>query len=118
MDLISKQKKYLSENLIVESLRMYDSNQEDIKEFFQATRGNTISEYLNTKAWDDDYNNDTRVFLIRDKKTRKIVYYYALNCGILYKDLNTISMTYKEQECVERLIKAMRQNSQQNVSGR
>ena len=25
MDLISKQKKYLSENLIVESLRMYDS---------------------------------------------------------------------------------------------
>lgn len=91
MDLISKQKKYLSENLIVESLRMYDSNQEDIKEFFQATRGNTISEYLNTKAWDDDYNNDTRVFLIRDKKTRKIVYYYALNCGILYKDLNTIS---------------------------
>ena len=57
MDLISKQKKYLSENLIVESLRMYDSNQEDIKEFFQATRGNTISEYLNTKAWDDDYNN-------------------------------------------------------------
>lgn len=48
MDLISKQKKYLSENLIVESLRMYDSNQEDIKEFFQATRGNTISEYLNT----------------------------------------------------------------------
>ena len=116
MDLISKQKKYLSENLIVESLRMYDSNQEDIKEFLQATRGNTISEYLNTKAWDDDYNNDTRVFLIRDKRTRKIVYYYALNCGILYKDLNTISMTYKEQECVERLIKAMRQNSQQNLS--
>lgn len=25
-------------------------------------------------------------------------------------------MTYKEQECVERLIKAMRQNSQQNLS--
>ena len=46
MDLISKQKKYLSENLIVESLRMYDSNQEDIKEFFQATRGNTISDLL------------------------------------------------------------------------
>ena len=36
MNSINKQKKYLSENLIVESLRMYGSNQEDIKAFSQA----------------------------------------------------------------------------------
>lgn len=43
MDSISEQKKYLSENLIVESLRMYDSNREDIKAFLQAKCGNVIA---------------------------------------------------------------------------
>ena len=54
MDSISKQKKYLSENLIVENLRMYGSNKEDIKEFLQAKSGNILAEYLNNKAWNDD----------------------------------------------------------------
>lgn len=116
MDSISKQKKYLSENLIVESLRMYGSNQEDVKDFLQAKKGNVIAEYLNNRAWNDDSNNDTRVFLVRDKKTRKIVYYYALNCGILYKDLNTIKMSIVEQECVEKLVKAIRQSSSEKLN--
>lgn len=103
MDSISEQKKYLSENLIVESLRMYDSNREDIKAFLQAKCGNVIAEYLNKKAWVDDSNNDTRVFLVREKKTRKIVFYYALNCGILFKELNTIKMSMIEQKCVDSL---------------
>ena len=94
MDSISKQKKYLSENLIVENLRMYGSNKEDIKEFLQAKSGNILAEYLNNKAWNDDSNNNTKVFLVRDKRTRKIAYYYALNCGILYKELNTIKIKY------------------------
>lgn len=50
MDSISKQKKYLSENLIVENLRMYGSNKEDIKEFLQAKSGNILAEYLNNKV--------------------------------------------------------------------
>ena len=53
MDSISKQKKYLSENLIVENLRMYGSNKEDIKEFLQAKSGNILAEYLNNKAWNE-----------------------------------------------------------------
>lgn len=110
MDSISEQKKYLSENLIVESLRMYDSNREDIKAFLQAKCGNVIAEYLNKKAWVDDSNNDTRVFLVREKKTRKIVFYYALNCGILFKELNTIKMSMIEQKCVDGLVKAIRQS--------
>lgn len=116
MDSISKQKKYLSENLIVESLRMYGSNQEDVKGFLQAKSGSVIAEYLNSNAWNDDSNNDTRVFLVRDKKTRKIAYYYALNCGILYKELNTIKMSLVEQECVEKLVKAIRQSNAEGLS--
>ncbi len=111
MDSISKQKKYLSENLIVENLRMYGLNQEDIKEFLQAKSGSVLAEYLNNKAWNDDSNNDTKVFLVRDKRARKIAYYYALNCGILYKELKTIKMLFVERECVEKLVKAIKQNN-------
>ena len=89
---------------------MYDSNREDIKAFLQAKCGNVIAEYLNKKAWVDDSNNDTRVFLVREKKTRKIVFYYALNCGILFKELNTIKMSMIEQKCVDGLVKAIRQS--------
>lgn len=109
MNSIEEQKKYLSENLVVEKLRMYGSNQRDIKNFLQAVSGNTISEYLNNKAWNDDVNNDTKVFLVRDKTTREIAYYYALSCGILYKELdNTIKMSFRERECVGKLIEAIR----------
>lgn len=116
MDSISKQKKYLSENLIVENLRMYGSNKEDIKDFLQAKSGSVLAGYLNNNAWDDDSNNNTKVFLVRDKKTRKIAYYYALNCGILYKDLNTMKMTFVERECVEKLEKAIKRNNLEGLS--
>ena len=116
MNSINKQKKFLSENLIVESLRTYGTNQEDIKAFLQAKSGSTIAEYLMTKAWNDDENKDTKVFLVRDKVTRKIAYYYALNCGILYKELNTMRMTYIEEACVEKLINAIRRTSETGLS--
>lgn len=105
---VEEQKEYLSKNLIVESLRKSDNNKEDIKQFSQSKGGSAIVEYLKGEAWDKDASNDTKVFLVRDKNTREIAYYYALNCGILYKDLDTTAVTSVEKECVERLIKALR----------
>lgn len=104
---VEEQKKYLSKNLIVESLRKSDNNKEDIKQFSQSKGGSAIVEYLKGEAWDKDASNDTKVFLVRDKNTREIAYYYALNCGILYKDLDTTVMT-SWRRSVERLIKAHR----------
>lgn len=118
MESINKQKKYLSENLIVESLRMYESNKEEVKEFLQAKCGNVIEEYLRNEAWNDDYDNNTRVFLVRDKKTRKIAYYYALNCGILYKEIDSIEMTNVERECVEKLVRAIRKNQEKQINNK
>lgn len=116
MDSITKQKKYLSENLIVESLRTYGSSQEEVKGFLQSKYGSTIADYLNNDAWEDDGDNNTKVFLVRDKKTRKIAYYYALNCGILYKEFKPMQMSYVETECVEKLIKATRRVRKNNLS--
>lgn len=116
MDSISKQKKYLSKNLIVESLRTHEESREEVKDFLQAKYGNKIADYLNDNAWDEDIDNKTKVFLVRDKKTNKIVFYFALNCGILYKELNKKEMNLVEQRCVNGLITAMRQNARTDLS--
>ncbi len=116
MSSINEQKHFLSENLIVESLRMYDTNKEDIKNFEQATKGNRISDYLANKAWDDDQRRNTKVFLVRDKSTRQVAFYYALNCGILYSEWNPLNLSSIERPIVEKYIKALKLCHKQDLS--
>ena len=113
---INEQKKYLSENLIVEDLRLQESNKEDIKHFVQATKGSRLAEYLCDDAWEEDLNRNTKVFLIRDKNSRQIAFYFALNCGILYKEYSTLSLSPKEKAIVDKLIKAIRLSKKKDLS--
>ncbi len=81
---IDEQKEYLHERFELESLCLSEQTQEDIDRFEQATSGNRIAEYLKNEAWQDDKARNTKVYLIRDKTTQEIVFYFAINCGILY----------------------------------
>lgn len=113
---INEQKQFLSENLVVESLRMYGTNQEDVKDFMQAAKGDRISRYLAREAWDDDQCRNTKVFLVRDKTTRQVVFYYALSCGILYSELNPFNLLPTEKLLVEKYIKALKWCRKRNMS--
>ena len=104
---IEEQKKYLFDNLELENLRFQDKNKDDIKSFSQATKGDVISNYLINKAWNDDEERNTKVFLIRDKKTKEIAFYFAINCGILFSDLNIWSMTPEEKKPFDKYVEAM-----------
>lgn len=101
---IEEQKCYLKENLEIESLRKFDSTKDELQNFNQATRGDNISNYLKTSAWDDDCNHNTKVFLIRDRETRQIVFYFSLNCGILYEELNHFSLSDSERKVFENYV--------------
>ena len=103
---IEEQKKCLSERLYIEDLRFSDENKEIIKEFSQATKGNNIENYLINNAWDDDKERNTKAFLIRDKVTNEIVFYFAINCGILYSDTLSFDVSPEEKECLDRYIYA------------
>lgn len=113
---LNEQKRFLSENLVVESLREKESNQEDIKNFVQATNGDRISNYLINNAWDDDHCRNTRVFLVRDKNTKQVVFYYALNCGILYTDFKPLNLTSEEKPIVENYINAIKLAHKKNLT--
>ena len=102
-----EQKKYLFERLELESLCFSEQNRVNIEQFEQATSGNKIAEYLINEAWEDDKDRNTKVYLVRDKNTREIAYYFAINCGILYSEIEEIQLTAAEKEPFERYIKAL-----------
>lgn len=95
---IEEQKKYLFERFKLESLCFSEQNQVDVAQFEQATSGNKIAEYLINEAWEDDKARNTKVYLVRDIVTKEIVYYFAINCGILYNEIEEIQLTEAEKE--------------------
>jgi len=113
---IEEQKKYLFERLQMESLCVSDKNRIDIECFEQATSGNKIAEYLRSDAWDDDQDRNTKVFLIRDIVTNEIVYYFAINCGILYSEIEEIQLTNDEKGPFERYIEAVRMANRKGLT--
>lgn len=104
---IEEQKTYLFERLRLESLCVSEQNKSDIESFEQAASGNKIAEYLRREAWDDDKARNTKVYLVKDKITNEIVYYFAINCGILYSEIEEIQLTDTEKEPFERYVKAV-----------
>ena len=113
---IDEQKRYLFNRLELESLRFSEHNKEEILAFEQATSGSNISNYLKNEAWRDDEAGDTKVYLVRDKVENVIVSFFALNCGILYSDLEGVSLNEEEKEPFERLVKAYQMNYRRNLS--
>lgn len=113
---IEEQKKYLFERLELESLCFSEQNRVDIEQFEQATSGNKIAEYLINEAWEDDKDRNTKVYLVRDKNTREIAYYFAINCGILYSEIEEIQLTEAEKEPFERYIKALQLTKRKNLT--
>ncbi len=103
---IEEQKSTLKKRLRIEDLRRDQQNQEDIKSFIQATQGDHISDYLINSAWNDDNERNTKVFLIRDTDTNEIAFYFAINCGILFSELNVWNLSASEKIPFDKYVEA------------
>lgn len=113
---IEEQKKFLFDRLKTEPLRKVGKNKEDIKSFVQATKGVQISDYLINRAWNDDYDRNTKVFLVRDQKTKEIVFFFAVNCGILFSELNICNLKQNEKEPFNKYVEAIQKLKDSNIS--
>ena len=104
---IQEQKDYLKEQLFVESLTANELNKEAIQKFSASKKGKGLEKYLKTQAWKEDNEGSTKVYLVRDKQTHDIVFFFALNAGLLYKELGDREHNLTDQEseivdlCVE-----------------
>lgn len=103
---VEDQKKFLSERLTLETLRS-GRDKKAIEQFEQAACGSRIAEYLINDAWEDDENRNTKVYLVKDKITKEIVYYFAINCGIIYSELGGANLSDAEKDPFERYIAAI-----------
>lgn len=104
---IQEQKDYLKEQLFIESLTANELNKEAIQKFSASKKGKGLEKYLKTQAWKEDNEGSTKVYPVRDKQTHDIVFFFALNAGLLYKELGDREHNLTEQEseivdlCVE-----------------
>lgn len=95
---ISDQKKWLDENLGIELLISKESNKVDIQKFVSSGNGKNLETYLKCNAWEEDNNGGTKVYLVRDRNTRDIVFFFALKAGLLYKAIGDTDYTLTETE--------------------
>lgn len=113
---IEEQKNYLKNLFKLEELRRTESNKDEVKKFIQAKKGNIISDYLINKAWDDDINRNTKVFLVKDKETGQIAFYFAINCGILFEELNTVNLKQGEVSAFNKFVTATQKLKEKNLN--
>ena len=66
-----------------------------------------ISSYLRNNAWSDDCERNTKVFLVRDKTSKQIVFYFSLNCGILYEDFLDDKLKDEEKIVFKKYVEAL-----------
>lgn len=94
---ISDQKKYLSE--IWEVVPLYNMEKADIEKYQNMAKkfgspNVNLKDYIsapdndstNRNAWTDIENHLTTPYLVIDKYTKEIVFYFALCCGMVYSD--------------------------------
>lgn len=77
-------------------------NQLDIQKFSANKQGKGLEKYLKECAWEEDINGGTKVYLVKDRRTGVIVFFFALQAGLLYKAIgdDDFKLTEQEQEIV------------------
>lgn len=74
---------YFNRHFIVERLASKVENKKLIKSFQAPEKGVSLGKYLHEKAWTDDLEGETKVYLIKDDKDF-LVAFFSVKCGLLY----------------------------------
>ena len=92
----------MKSQLQVELLTATKENQEQIKSFLADKHGKALETYLKEAAWEEDKNGGTKVYLVKDKQSKQIVFFFALKAGLLYKNItdDDYNLSEKEREIV------------------
>jgi hypothetical protein len=80
---IDEIKSYFENHFHVERLTSEVDNRDLIRYFEAPKKGFKLGEYLHEKAWTDDLEGETKVYLIKDDKGF-LVAFFSVKCGLLY----------------------------------
>ncbi len=99
---IQEQKDWLKSQLTVEFLTSDPANESLIQSFSANKQGKGLELFLKSRAWQEDIDGSTRVYLVKEKSSGVIVFFFALKAGLLYKAIedDDYILTEKERDIV------------------
>lgn len=100
---------YFEGHFSVERLTSKYENKELIKKFRAPEKGYKLGEYLQEKAWKDDLEGETKVYLIKDDKGF-LVAFFSVKCGLLYDSHEYEKLKGDELEFVNLVVEQYEMN--------
>lgn len=99
-----------------EVLTSKSANRELVNEFVSKKAGNSLETYIRdeNKAWSEDSDGETRVYLIKDK-FGKIALFFSLKCGLLVGENLDEKLSEDHQAFVEAIIDVKRENDSESI---
>ena len=86
-----------------EVLTSNEQNKELLSEFISKKENNSLDSYLKERAWKEDSDGETRVYLIKDN-SNNIVLYFSLKCGLLVSEKPEENLNEEYQGFVDAII--------------
>ncbi len=106
---IDEIKSYFQDHFYVERLTSKAENKDLIKTFEAPEKGVKLGEYLHKKAWMDDVEGETKVYLIKDKNDF-LVAFFSVKCGLLYDSHEYEKLKGSELEFVNLVVEQYEMN--------
>lgn len=94
-----------------EVLTSKPANKELIGEFVSKKANNSLESYIRDidKAWTEDLDGETRVYLVKDKSSGEIALFFSLKCGLLVGENMDEKLSDEYQEFVDAVIEVKKQ---------
>lgn len=108
-----EEKKDFFSRFYCEVLTSKDTNKEELVQFSSKKASNDLEGYLldEKRAWADDYDGETRVYLIKDM-AGNIACYFSIKCGLLVGDDVDESLSDDERQLLELYVDAKRKGDE------
>ena len=103
----------MKSKLKVELLTSDKTNKSILEDFSANKQGKGLEKYLKNSAWTEDISGAAKVYLVKDRETGAIVFFFALQAGLLYKSIEEDDYILSEKEreivnlCVEYRLDAL-----------
>lgn len=83
-----------------------------VKDSFESTQNkNTLGTYFKERAWDEDLEGETRVYLVKDPDG-KTAAFFSIKCGLVLKRNLYDKLDEEERQFVDMVVSAKRANNQ------
>ncbi len=110
---IEEQKQFFK-NFRCEVLTSKEQNRTAIMDFEATEDGKSLEVYLKNKAWSDDLQGETRVFLVKDLDDN-IALFFSVKCGLLYEQYVYDKLDKVERDFVDSIIDAKKMSDYETL---